>query len=195
VRVRSGAPLRVSHFFIGLRVRLFFPIFRPGAPGAGGALGGAGLGRSGAGSGAAGRWGRWGALGRSLSPPWTPAPQTSKSASVLPAGPCSLRPSTCVSASARQSRAQAPQILSFSQVSRCVCQSAPVRALVVPVCCERGLYSKNSFSHDGTTARPLLGGTDTRTTEDDIQHEELRRVRPHAFRCRHHAYAVAPATA
>ena len=31
-------------------------------------------------------------------------------------------------------------------VSRCVCQSAPVRALVVPVCCERGLYLKNSFS-------------------------------------------------
>ena len=30
-------------------------------------------------------------------------------------------------------------------VSRCVCQSAPVRALVVPVCCERGLYSKKSF--------------------------------------------------
>ena len=30
-------------------------------------------------------------------------------------------------------------------VSRCVCQSAPVRALVVPVCCERGLYFKNSF--------------------------------------------------
>ena len=29
-------------------------------------------------------------------------------------------------------------------VSRCVCQSAPVRALVVPVCCERGLYFKNS---------------------------------------------------
>ena len=26
------------------------------------------------------------------------------------------------------------------KVSRCVCQSAPVRALVVPVCCERGLY-------------------------------------------------------
>ena len=25
-------------------------------------------------------------------------------------------------------------------VSLCVCQSAPVRALVVPVCCERGLY-------------------------------------------------------
>ena len=29
-------------------------------------------------------------------------------------------------------------------VSRCVCQSAPVCALVVPVCCERGLYFKNS---------------------------------------------------
>ena len=27
-------------------------------------------------------------------------------------------------------------------VSPCVCQSAPVRALVVPVCCERGLYLK-----------------------------------------------------
>ena len=25
-----------------------------------------------------------------------------------------------------------------------LCQSAPVRALVVPVCCERGLYFKNS---------------------------------------------------
>ena len=35
-------------------------------------------------------------------------------------------------------------------VSRCVCQSAPVCALVVPVCCERGLYLKNSslFSLD-----------------------------------------------
>ena len=30
-------------------------------------------------------------------------------------------------------------------VSRCECQSAPVRALVVPVCCERGLGFKNSF--------------------------------------------------
>ena len=29
-------------------------------------------------------------------------------------------------------------------MSRCVCQSAPVCALVVPVCCERGLYPKNS---------------------------------------------------
>ena len=28
----------------------------------------------------------------------------------------------------------------------CVCQSAPVRALVVPVCCERGLSFKNSSS-------------------------------------------------
>ena len=27
-------------------------------------------------------------------------------------------------------------------VSLCVCQSAPVRALVMPVCCERGLYFK-----------------------------------------------------
>ena len=31
----------------------------------------------------------------------------------------------------------------FLFVSRFVCQSAPVRALVVPVCCERGLYFKN----------------------------------------------------
>ena len=30
-------------------------------------------------------------------------------------------------------------------VSLCVCQSAPVCALVVPVCCERGLCFKNSF--------------------------------------------------
>ena len=30
-------------------------------------------------------------------------------------------------------------------MSLCVCQSAPVCALVVPVCCERGLYLKNSF--------------------------------------------------
>ena len=30
-------------------------------------------------------------------------------------------------------------------VSLCVCQSAPVCALVVPVCCERGLYLKNSL--------------------------------------------------
>ena len=29
-------------------------------------------------------------------------------------------------------------------MSLCVCQSAPVRALVVPVCCERGLHLKNS---------------------------------------------------
>ena len=29
-------------------------------------------------------------------------------------------------------------------VSRCVCQSAPVRALVVPVCCERGVSKKSS---------------------------------------------------
>ena len=32
-------------------------------------------------------------------------------------------------------------------VSLCVCQSAPVRALVMPVCCERGLCFKNSSSH------------------------------------------------
>jgi len=44
---------------------------------------------------------------------------------------------TCVSASAHQSRAES--CLKFFCVSRCVCQSAPVRALVVPVCCERGL--------------------------------------------------------
>ena len=31
-------------------------------------------------------------------------------------------------------------------MSLCVCQSAPVRALVVPVCCERGLCFKNSSS-------------------------------------------------
>ena len=34
----------------------------------------------------------------------------------------------------------------------CVCQSAPVRALVVPACCERGLYFKDSF---GTCVEPV----------------------------------------
>ena len=35
-------------------------------------------------------------------------------------------------------------------MSLCVCQSAPVCALVVPVCCERGLYLKNSKIRSGT---------------------------------------------
>ena len=34
-----------------------------------------------------------------------------------------------------------------------MCQSAPVRALVVPVCCERGLSLKNSLS-DGVSVAP-----------------------------------------
>ena len=42
-------------------------------------------------------------------------------------------------------------------VSRCVCQSAPVRALVVPVCCERGLYFKNSPVRLMATVGTLLG--------------------------------------
>ena len=33
-------------------------------------------------------------------------------------------------------------------VSRCVCQSAPVRALVVPVCCERGVRIRILFLGD-----------------------------------------------
>ena len=33
-------------------------------------------------------------------------------------------------------------------VCRCVYQFTPVRTLVVPVCCETGLYFKNSFSVD-----------------------------------------------
>ena len=41
-------------------------------------------------------------------------------------------------------------------VSRCVCQSAPVRALVVPVCCERGLYFKNSYSEPVCCERDLF---------------------------------------
>ena len=40
-------------------------------------------------------------------------------------------------------------------VSLCVCQSAPVCALVVPVCCERGLYLKNSFP---LTSKPVRAG-------------------------------------
>ena len=54
-----------------------------------------------------------------------------------------------------------------------MCQSAPVRALVVPVCCERGLYLKNSFvSHTPSAAGgsvlapcqpPVLTGLHDRT--------------------------------
>ena len=42
-------------------------------------------------------------------------------------------------------------------VSRCVCQSAPVRALVVPVCCERGLYFKKSSLHKTVNPQGLQG--------------------------------------
>ena len=52
-------------------------------------------------------------------------------------------------------------------VSLCVCQSAPVCALVVPVCCERGLYLKNSFCGRAlgsvTDHDPLGGGRARRT--------------------------------
>ena len=49
-------------------------------------------------------------------------------------------------------------------VSLCVCQSAPVCALVVPVCCERGLYLKNSSgpSSRGPRSGPFLPGSPPR---------------------------------
>ena len=49
---------------------------------------------------------------------------------------------------------QRPRVFFLQKVSRCVCQSAPVRALVVPVCCERGLYLKNSSNPN--VARPSV---------------------------------------
>ena len=46
-------------------------------------------------------------------------------------------------------------------VSLCVCQSAPVRALVVPACCERGLVLRILSLDPGTVA-----------LQSDSQHED-----------------------
>ena len=57
-------------------------------------------------------------------------------------------------------------------MSLCVCQSAPVRALVVPVCCERGLYLKNS------TTKKVAGGVVSTYMHETLQVGDTVKLTP-----------------